>query len=227
MVDARSSALDDVVATILGDPRNGMIANVQGEHVAKLRAQWEPWHPDNLIPGTYGLDIGRAIRRFAILTWPAAHRSVLTKYILDPSDDELQLVSLWDHKASFRDRFGEWTYDPVSDRSYRYDIWSNVHMGFVGKAAGFPERLLRSGAGATHLLTGKIPPGYLERLAERLLEMELFPAIDDPCDHTAIDLGVTLWKRQGETLTREQLLAAVRGSSGLATLSGQPVSLPA
>ncbi|AKT39115.1 polymorphic toxin type 44 domain-containing protein [Chondromyces crocatus] len=222
MAPDRSPTLEDLIAAIHSDPPHGMIASVHSAHVNQLRTQWGPWQPDNPLPSIYGLGIGRAIRRFTLLTWPETHRDTLTRYILDPSDEELTYVSQWDHKSTFRRRFGSWTYDAASDRSYRFDLWSNLHLGYVGKASGFPERLLRSGAGATHLITGKIPPGYLERLAERLLELELFPALDDPADQNAIDLGVTLWKRHGANLTQGQLLEAARMATGLATHAGRP-----
>lgn len=213
--------IEDVIAYIHGDPAAGMIAGVRSEHVAIMRAQWELWQPDNLLPGKYGLDIGRALRRFAILTWPETHRDVIKRYILDLSDEELAYASLWDHKAEIRRRFGRSCHDAAADRSYRFDVWSNLCFGFVGTAAGFPDRLLRSGAGAAQLIAGTIPPGYVERLAERLGDLELFPALDDPCDQEAIRLGATLWKREGEALTQEALLAAVRAARGLATRAGR------
>lgn len=221
MDEHRPPPIEDVIAYIHGDPAVGMIVNVRSEHVAIMRAQWEQWQPDNLLPGRYGLDIGRALRRFAILTWPETHRGALKRYILDPSDEELAYASRWDHKAELRRRFGGSCYDAAGDRSYRFDVWSSLYFGYVGTAAGFPERLLRSGAGATQLISGRIPPGYLERLAERLGDLELFPALEDRRDQEAIRLGATLWKREGAALTGQALLSAVRAAGGLTTRAGR------
>ena len=49
----------------------------------------------------------------------------------------------WDIKR----QFPEWSFDPVSNRSFFRDIWGNVHFGYLGLAAGFSEVELFSGAG--------------------------------------------------------------------------------
>lgn len=58
----------------------------------------------------------------------------------------------WDHKPKIAARFlslsnhshYRYTYDHV--KCY-YDIWSNIHYGYVGAAAGFDESVLLDGAG--------------------------------------------------------------------------------
>ena len=213
--------LEAVISFIYADPDHGMLADARGDHATRMRAQWDIFDPEDFIPGRNALDLGRAFRRFAILTWPAARRGEVKRYILDLADEELEYLSCWDHRAELRRRFGDWTYDAAGDRSYRFDVWSNLHFGFVGASAGFPERVLRSGAGVAQLLAGTIPPGYLERLADRLYEAELFPGIEDPADEEAIRIGCALWRRHRARLSLEDLVEAVRGSAVLATQPGR------
>lgn len=211
--------LDEVVTFIHADPDHGIIAHARGDHVGRMRAQWDIFNPEDFTPGK--LDLGRAFRRFAILTWPEAQRDAAKRFILDLSDEELGYLCLWDQRAELRRRFGDWAYDAAADRSYRFDVWQNLHLGFVGAAAGFPERVLCSGAGVPQLLAGKIPPGYLERLADRLYDASLFPPLPDPADCEAVHVGWALWRRHGERLAREDLVAALRTSAALATQPGR------
>jgi hypothetical protein len=64
----------------------------------------------------------------------------------------------WDHKPRLRDRFLSpttnthvwFTYDTTE---YYYEIWSNIHYGYVGTAAGFDEDVLLDGAGLEQIGT--------------------------------------------------------------------------
>jgi RHS repeat-associated protein len=61
---------------------------------------------------------------------------------------------LWDHKPSLRDKYpiylddlDSWYVDvPGTDYRMRYDIWSNIHYGFVGADLGIDSDTLLSGA---------------------------------------------------------------------------------
>ncbi|NJM31944.1 MAG: hypothetical protein HC848_02420, partial [Limnobacter sp.] len=60
--------------------------------------------------------------------------------------------SSWDHKpvigACFTPRSSTvQNYHAWGDRRYFYDIWSNIHYGYVGQTAGFMEWELLDGAG--------------------------------------------------------------------------------
>lgn len=126
----------------------------------------------------------------------------------------------WDHKPKILQRFGEWTCDKPAETNYRFDIWSNIHYGYVGLAAGFSEWDLLSGAGVAQLKQGlkNVPDGYLKRRFERLGDADVFSALDDPADQAAIKLGFDLWKKHGANVSAGDILQAVRAaSSGLAT----------
>jgi len=64
----------------------------------------------------------------------------------------------WDHKPKIRAQFvsattktGTW--HRYGGTEYFYDIWSNIHYGYVGSAAGFNENVLLDGAGLEQIGT--------------------------------------------------------------------------
>ncbi|MDZ8055268.1 MAG: polymorphic toxin type 44 domain-containing protein [Aulosira sp. ZfuCHP01] len=65
----------------------------------------------------------------------------------------------WDHKWKEEvrpDKHGQWTSDIDEygiQRSYKFEMWSNIHYGYVGKFAGFSDWELIGGAGAAQILT--------------------------------------------------------------------------
>jgi hypothetical protein len=70
------------------------------------------------------------------------------------------------------------------EHEYNYDIWSNIHYGYVGMAAGFNSLELRGGAIAAD---GQ----YV------------------PADDLSVQIGIELWEKYGPNLTPEQLHQAI------------------
>jgi hypothetical protein len=60
----------------------------------------------------------------------------------------------WDHKGRILDQTeGTNLYTPMpGGGNIRYDLWSNLHYGYVGREAGFTEVELRAGANAADLI---------------------------------------------------------------------------
>lgn len=54
----------------------------------------------------------------------------------------------WDHKPRIREVWGAWNRIGNTPNVYFYDIWSNMHYGFVGRASGFSVRELVWGSNA-------------------------------------------------------------------------------
>jgi len=102
----------------------------------------------------------------------------------------------WDHKPLIRKKFTpavpsgstqEWHH--YGGYLYYYDIWSNIHYGFVGKACGFTASELLDGAGleqiGSDLLRGNWPsssPG-----------VKGLRRFDDASDRAAISIGMELY----------------------------------
>lgn len=106
----------------------------------------------------------------------------------------------WDHKPILDDMLGlagdpnnpkdDDYYFPIrgdSEHEYYYDIWSNIHYGYVGTAAGFDAETLQSGAALGDSFTGT----------------------NDAADELSVQIGIELWEKYGTDLTPEQLHQAI------------------
>ena len=116
----------------------------------------------------------------------------------------------WDHKAAIRAAFGDWSDDRSSGLQYFYDIWSNLHYGYVGSFIGFGAWLLKAGAGYAQVAAGTNPGGYWDRRAETLGDADFLAAFDDPKDQEAIMVGVHLWEQQRATVSVTDVVEHVR-----------------
>ena len=122
----------------------------------------------------------------------------------------------WDHKPKIYARFRSptnnsrvwYTYDRVK---YYYDIWSNIHYGYVGSAAGFDEGVLLDGAG-------------LEQIGSDLLRrrwptytagVDGLRAFDDDSDRTAISLGIELYSLVPSHVSSRELVETILMTAGL------------
>ncbi|MER8046747.1 ricin-type beta-trefoil lectin domain protein [Streptomyces sp. NPDC094032] len=98
----------------------------------------------------------------------------------------------WDHKPKLKNMMNlstssdyYFTVPGGEDEAY-YDVWSNVHYGFVGMAEGFEQSYLEGGAQAAI-------PGS-----------EFFVGKTDIGDITSVRQGVEMFKKYGTEMTREQ-----------------------
>lgn len=85
-----------------------------------------------------------------------------------------------------------------------YDLWSNIHYGFIGKAVGFTEWELTAGAGAVQLKDNNRSWGawasqYLKNRIKELGDADFLAAFDDASDNEAIKIGFRLYDRYGGT----------------------------
>ncbi|HWL27825.1 MAG TPA: polymorphic toxin type 44 domain-containing protein [Burkholderiaceae bacterium] len=99
----------------------------------------------------------------------------------------------WDHKPALLRRFPsalETGWHKYGDFEYYFDIWSNIHYGYVGVALGFSASEMISGAGLAQ---------YLDNLRKSkpqndYPELGPWPAsADDVPDHLSIKLGTDLY----------------------------------
>ncbi len=113
----------------------------------------------------------------------------------------------WDHKPIIRKKFqniaierplksgrvSESHYHKYKDYDLFYDLWSNIHYGYVGMASGFTESLLLDGAGleqiATDFLDGK------NRSVEQRGNTGKLRDYDNVEDRECITLGIKLYKK--------------------------------
>ncbi|WP_165838498.1 polymorphic toxin type 44 domain-containing protein [Pokkaliibacter plantistimulans] len=122
--------------------------------------------------------------------------------------------SSWDHKPVIRHCFHprdpqHQEYHAWKDRRYFYDIWSNIHYGFIGAAAGFTPSQLLDGAG-------------LEQIGSDLFRLHMpgrkgstgrLRDFDDHDDRTAIQLGIDLYRKSPGGPTATTLVTSIINSS--------------
>lgn len=115
---------------------------------------------------------------------------------------------VWDHKQYF-----DPTVDPERGRKfatlgittrrhhhkykgyeYYYDIWSNIHYGYVGRYIGFSEDALLDGAGLAQRIDDFIKPSR-SPIDRSDLNGEVQRRFDDVTDHLSVRLGISLFER--------------------------------
>ena len=151
-------------------------------------------------------------------------------HLVDPAKRLLALYNFaelvgygkaWDHKKAIKQQWGTWALDASRGKQYRFDIWSNIHYGYIGKAIGFGADTLLDAAGVAQALHNQ---EWLK--VAKAITFQTGRELDDPEDQVAIAIGITLWNKYGNGVTAEQLLNSVRGvASRLATqdaLEGKP-----
>ncbi|MET9293862.1 polymorphic toxin type 44 domain-containing protein [Streptomyces sp. NPDC003077] len=96
----------------------------------------------------------------------------------------------WDHKPKLTERYDLKKSDdfyfkqPNSQKEVFYDIYSNIHYGYVGRAAGFDQKTLIEGASVGE---------------------SMFTGDDDEGDQITMRVGMELYDKYGENMTQEQL----------------------
>ncbi|MEN5160525.1 polymorphic toxin type 44 domain-containing protein [Achromobacter spanius] len=100
----------------------------------------------------------------------------------------------WDHKPQLKRMLGKdfnigW--QKYGDFDYFFDIWSNIHYGYVGVAIGFSATEMIHGAGLAQALDDALE----NRPAQYHPENGPWPAsADDVPDHISIKLGTDLYE---------------------------------
>ena len=106
----------------------------------------------------------------------------------------------WDHKPIIEKKFHPRDPEKQQLRAYKnyvyfYDVWSNMHYGYVGTAAGLSEAALLDGAGLEQIgstwLRGEISKKFTQEPEVR--------SFDDLADREAIEIGMKLYKNYPPT----------------------------
>ena len=117
----------------------------------------------------------------------------------------------WDHKPFIARTFtpavtsGEQHYHRYHGHVYFYDIWSNIHYGYVGRACGFSEAELLDGAGVEQIGSDLLR-GTLPRSEEGVAGLRRF---DPGEDRVAIELGISLFNLPPGCLNAHQLVTRI------------------
>ncbi|MCY9845748.1 polymorphic toxin type 44 domain-containing protein [Vibrio caribbeanicus] len=104
----------------------------------------------------------------------------------------------WDHKPKIAAGFptaGQSTrfHHKYKDYEYFYDIWSNIHYGYMGILCGFSESILLDGAGLEQIGTD-ILSSTKEVTDRSASNGEGLRAYDDTTDNLSIRIGIELYR---------------------------------
>jgi hypothetical protein len=123
----------------------------------------------------------------------------------------------WDHKPKIARMFhprvpgGNQNWHLYGSTLYFYDVWSNIHYGYVGKGVGFSDGILLDGAG-------------LEQIGSTLLRFSLpqsdssvsgLRKWDDPSDRAAIEMGIKMFHQYPNNVTTQIVLDGVVNSNAI------------
>jgi uncharacterized Zn-binding protein involved in type VI secretion len=110
----------------------------------------------------------------------------------------------WDHKPIIRKTIGG-VWHKQGKYEYFYDIWSNVHYGYVGRAGGLSESVLLDGAGGEQIISDALrkaqevvtkPKEQWELPGpNRSANVDGLRAWDDAPDRISISIGVNLYRQ--------------------------------
>jgi hypothetical protein len=128
----------------------------------------------------------------------------------------------WDHKPKLRAMYNGAVRHKQGEYEYYYDIWSNIHYGYVGVSGGLSESVLLDGAGAEQIVSDSARKvvDLLNPNEERELPGPRATASpwtklrswDDVADRVSISIGIKLYMQhpQGRitaTMIMDEVLA--------------------
>lgn len=111
----------------------------------------------------------------------------------------------WDHKPKLRAMYNGAVRHKQGKYDYFYDIWSNIHYGYVGIAGGLSESVLLDGAGAEQIVSDSARK--VTELAKPKEDRELpgprptaspwteLRSWDDVADRVSISIGIKLYEQ--------------------------------
>lgn len=176
--------------------------------------------------------------------WDNLHRAINPiKNIKDSVEDIIAFVSAailwkdlvkakakWDHKPKIDETFGRWSCNKEEDLplKFYFDLWSNIHYGYVGRYVGFSEWTLLNGAGVAQIGDNNKDLTSLETWKEYLknrgvdwFDGDIFGGFDDASDQQAIKIGCRLYDQYKAAISPRRILDEIDKTYE----SGKPISI--
>ncbi len=197
-----------------------MVRNAQSKiataiHMANAIARW-PLCPSCVLGG----------KTLAFTLWTSQVMDAQVKNYAGPL---APLLGNWDHKPILYPENPQqqspvpkivWHkgWSTVGSTLYRFDIWSNIHYGYVGRATGFSQPELTGGAGVEQIGSDLYNYGHTHQWPHRSPRADNWAASwDDPSDNAAIQIGIRLWDQYGLAVKPADIYLAVLEEPRLAT----------
>ncbi|MGB9873197.1 MAG: RHS repeat-associated core domain-containing protein, partial [Anaerolineae bacterium] len=165
-----------------------------------------------------------------MLAWSIWTSQVMDARIKDYVGPLAPLLGNWDHKPILYPKDPHQPspvpeikkhrgYSTVGSRLYFYDIWSNIHYGYVGRASGFSQPELTGGAGVEQIGSDLYNYKDTHQWPHQSPGTDSWLASwDQPSDNAAIQIGIRLWNQYGLAVRPADLYLAVLEEPRLATL---------
>lgn len=102
----------------------------------------------------------------------------------------------WDHKVALAEMYDGVVYHKQGDYDYFYDIWSNIHYGYVGRAGGLSESALADGAGLEQIASESVRKVFnwkKRQWPDAAEGVDGLRAYDDDQDRISIGIGIKLF----------------------------------
>jgi hypothetical protein len=102
----------------------------------------------------------------------------------------------WDHKVPLAEMYDGVVYHKQGDYDYFYDIWSNIHYGYVGRAGGLSESALADGAGLEQIASESVRKVFdwkKRQWPDAAEGVDGLRAYDDDQDRISIGIGIKLF----------------------------------
>lgn len=102
----------------------------------------------------------------------------------------------WDHKVALAEMYDGVVYHKQGDYDYFYDIWSNIHYGYVGRAGGLSESALADGAGLEQIASESVRKVFnwkKRQWPDAAEGVDGLRAYDDDQDRISIGIGIQLF----------------------------------
>ncbi len=113
----------------------------------------------------------------------------------------------WDLKSPILMSFNhnKYFYDPVTKKLFRFDIFGNIHYGYLGRSIGFTAAELILGAGVFHRIDNPNSGPITDFLTQPF-------SLDDPKDKAAVELGMDLWRRYKFGVSLRSIVMSVQNN---------------
>lgn len=158
----------------------------------------DAWEEYQKMPWWLKIFIGPEYFESALQADMASRLAALTQFGCLVADARTRPVcGQWDYKADINKKWGAaqridfCSIGHNEEVIFYYDIWANIHFGYIGIAGGFLEDDLLTGAALEHAISN---PGQFR---------------DDPSDQASAKIGIDLYKQYGTGVTEEAVLMQV------------------
>lgn len=121
----------------------------------------------------------------------------------------------WDYKVQINPEYGKWALDRKSGTRFRFDVWGNLHFGYIGRAVGYSRELLLNAAG---IIQARDDGKDMNQVIEEFLQSGDVAGYDQAEDQAAISSGCGLWDDFEDDVNTADILRRLRANrNNLAT----------